>query len=282
EHCRHHAGPAGEDPSPVGPALHAHPVVGPRPRPGHDLVQPARPHPARGRGRHRVRGRLGRLLEHGHHPADRGGHPAHRPHRCGGDGGQRRDGSAHRMGAGAGPLLGQVRPGDPHRHPVRAAHHRRRARAAVALRQRQPVGRQRRQPAAGRLPGLPLRHAALRRPDGAAGAGGAGPRRRGGGGLARREPGHHVPADHPAEPRARDRGRRGPVLRPRSQRVRLAGPPLGQPPLPDRGDLRAHPQQHRERQRRGRRGGRDDPAGDLARRDRRAGPDPEAGGCPWL
>ena len=40
------------------------------------------------------------------------------------------------------------------------------------------------------------------------------------------EPAHHVPADHPAEPGAGDRRRRGAVLRPRHQRVRLAGAAL--------------------------------------------------------
>ena len=45
---------------------------------------------------------------------------------------------------------------------------------------------------------LPVRGA-----HGAAGAGRARPRRRGGGRLARRQPVHHLPADHPAEPGAR-------------------------------------------------------------------------------
>ena len=36
-------------------------------------------------------------------------------------------------------------------------------------------------------------------------------------------PAHHLPADHPAQPGPGDRGRRGPVVRPRDRRVRLAG-----------------------------------------------------------
>ena len=61
---------------------------------------------------------------------------------------------------------------------------------------------------------------------------------------------------------------RGALVRPRRQRVRLTGAAVGKPADEDRGHVGAHPQQHRERQHLRRRCGRDDPAGDLAGRDR--------------
>ena len=44
-----------------------------------------------------------------------------------------------------------------------------------------------------------------------------------------RQPVHHLPPDHPAQPDPGHRGRRRAVVRPRRQRVRLAGAALGQP-----------------------------------------------------
>ena len=67
----------------------------------------------------------------------------------------------------------------------------------------------------GGVPGVPVRHAAVRRAHGAAGARRARPRGRGGGGVAGRQPVHHVPPDHPAQPDAGHRRRRRPVVRPR-------------------------------------------------------------------
>ena len=55
----------------------------------------------------------------------------------------------------------------------------------------------------GGLPRLLVRHAAVRRPDGAAGAAGARAGGRGGGRIAGRQPVHHLPADHPARAGAR-------------------------------------------------------------------------------
>ena len=75
-------------------------------------------------------------------------------------------------------------------------------------------------------------------------------RGRGGRRVARRQPVHDVPADRAARPHPGDRRRRGAVVRPRRQRVRLAGAAVGQPADEDRGHLGAHPQQHRERQHR--------------------------------
>ena len=78
-----------------------------------------------------------------------------------------------------------------------------------------PAGDRRRQHPRRGVPGPGLRDAALRRAHGAAGAGVPRARRRGGGRLARRQPADHVPPRDPAVAGARDRRRRGAVLRPR-------------------------------------------------------------------
>ena len=69
------------------------------------------------------------------------------------------------------------------------------------------------------------------------------------------------------------------VVRARHQRVRIARPALGQPAQQDRGRLGAHPDLHRERQRRGRRHGRRAAAPRRPRRDHRAADPLEGGGA---
>ena len=157
-----------------------------------------------------------------------------------GDAGQRRDGHGDRLGAGARPVLGQARSLDvvidiPFALPTIVA-------GLVLLSlygPQSPLGVDVANTRTAVFLALAVRDAAVRRAHRAAGARGARRRRRGGGRLARREPAHDLPADHPAEPGAGDRGRRGAVVRPGDQRVRLAGAAVGQPAEPHRGGLGA-------------------------------------------
>ena len=151
----------------------------------------------------------------------RPGVPGHR--------GERRDGHADRLGARAGPVLGQGRARGAHRRALRPAHDRGRARAALALWAPQPDRRRRGQHPQCRVPRVPVRHPALRRAHRGAGAGRVRPRRGGGRGVARGEPAGHLPPRDPAQPRPRHQRRGRPVLRPGHQRVRLPRPAVGQP-----------------------------------------------------
>ncbi len=135
-----------------------------------------------------------------HQRADRGRHPADRDGGVRRDARQHRDGHDDRVGPGPGPVPGQG--------PARASSSTSRSRcrrsspAWCCSRCTAPTARWASHFANTEvvgLPGVPVRHAALHRADGAAGARGARPRGRGGGRVARRQPVHDVPADHPAE-----------------------------------------------------------------------------------
>ena len=101
-----------------------------------------------------------------------------------------------------------------------------------------------------------VRDAAVRRALGAAGADRARPRDGGGGGVARRAAADGLRADRAAEPRAGDRRRRRPRVRPRARRVRLGRADLRQHPVQDRGRVGLPVRPDRVRQHR-RRGGRE-------------------------
>ena len=143
---------------------------------------------------------------------------------------QRRDGHAHRLGAGPRPVLGQAAPRRDHRRPVRAADDRGRPGAARALRAAEPARPHWATPGSAvflafafvTLPFVvrtvqPVLEELDADVEEAAASLGA-------------EPAHDLPADHPARcSRRSPRARRW--LRPGDRRVRLAGPAVGQPAL---------------------------------------------------
>ena len=208
------AGPA----APVGRAAqHPDPRRRARPRHRHDLVQPAGPDPARRRRRRRRPPAAGSsyfsVLTN---PQTWAASSSPSAAVAAGHRGQRRHGHGHRLGAGPRPVLGQARPRRHHRHPVRAADDRRRpgaARRSTARTARSGVRlgqhAERRSSLALAFVTLPfivrtvqpvleeLEH------DVEEAAASLGANRL-----------DDLPPDHPAQPGAGDRGRRGAVVRP--------------------------------------------------------------------
>ena len=133
----------------------------------------------------------GRLLGRGHQRADRRGIRLTVVHRAAGHRGQRRDGHDDRVGPGARPVLRQAGRSRcsidiPFALPTIVA-------GLVLLSlygPNSPLGINIANTRLRGLPRLPVRHAAVRRADGAAGAGRARPGGRGGGGVAGRQPVH--------------------------------------------------------------------------------------------
>ncbi len=188
-------------------------------------------------------------------------------------------GTAHRLGAGPRPLLGQAAARGADRHPVRAADDRRRPGAALALRHRQPARHRHRQHSARRCSS---RSSSSRCRSWSARCS-----------RCSRSSTRDVEEAAASLGASRFTTFRRIIL-PSLTPAIAAGAALsfargvseygslvllsGNLPVQDRGHLGAHPQQHRERQPRGGRGRRDGAAGDLARGDRGARPHPAAGG----
>ena len=97
-----------------------------------------------------IDGGLGRLLDDHHQRPDRRRHQAHRLHRCRRHGGQRRDGHRSSPGSWSATASGASGARGADRHPLRAADDRRRPGAALALRHRQPDRHRHRQHSARR------------------------------------------------------------------------------------------------------------------------------------
>ncbi|CAA9338984.1 MAG: Sulfate transport system permease protein CysT, partial [uncultured Nocardioidaceae bacterium] len=285
--CARHARAGGTHPPARAPAGRldlgpAHGRLDPRARGGTAVVQPAGADPAR-RGRGQLRGRRCRRVPGGapQRRHCRGAAP-HRRDRAAHHGAQHRHGHRDRLGAGAGPVLGPVGAQRRHRPAVRAPDRGRGPGAAVALRPAEPDRDQHREHPDRGLPRAGVRHPAVRRPDGAAGARGARGRRRGGRSLPRRQQVHDRAPGDPAQPRPGHHRRRGAGLCPGDQRVRLAGAAQRLAALRDPGRLGAGARLPRGRQPRRRSDRRDRAAGHRARGHRPARHHPEEGRPSWL